>query len=153
MQSGETELRYQAKSGDTDMAYCGSKEYFVITWRNLSNPLHQQTNFMIKNRKTGEETLVLVPNMIHRIGYVSLITDSLLIALPNGGTSKKHELTYEEVYTMDLSADSPEDTVMSFRVPASEVRLLGQHKLICQTRYKDEDLFRTYDLWGKRNPN
>ena len=54
---------------------------------------------------------------------------------------------------MDLSADNPEDTVMSFRVPGSEVRLLGPQKLICQTRYETRDLFRVYDIWGKRNPH
>ena len=144
--TGETELAFSQTDRERNICYCMSKEFIVISYRNSSEKPNLFTKFLINDRATDDTKEICVPDIFENMGSLSLISDSILVALPDGKIGNLVGNGFERVYTMDLFAPEPEKTVMSLKVPASEVRMLGQNRLICRFGDDRADHFQVYSL-------
>ena len=149
MESGKIELDFPTIYGDIFRCYAVSLEYLVVCYRHIRNKRpnkNKLTNMIVKNRQTGERKEFQVPEFSEKIRTIKLLSGSILVALPYGTTRKESGLDFERVYTMDLEEEDPRSSILSFRVPTSEVRTIGNSKIICKMSTKCGDYFRIYNL-------
>ena len=149
--TGVVELASYCYYGDLAMCYAASQEYFVIAWRNVKVDDLKGTQFKIKNRNTQEEKTILVQGIKSRVESMHLF-GSTLITFPNE-SGKCLALDPEpigRIYTMDLSADNPEDTLLNFEIPVCEARFFGKHQVVFRIGGKQRETFNIFSLPEER---
>lgn len=149
MSSGSVELDLKWHRGDFFVCYAVSKDFLVIGVRNfekLRGPYGHITRLTVKNRDTGVVRELLVPEFADMVGGLKLIAGSILVAMPCGNAAFKRGRVFEHIYSMDLAEEDPGASVLSFRVPVSEVRPLGCDKIVCKIEGQLEDHFVIYSL-------
>ena len=149
IETWKIELDFKSRLGDFHRCYAVSPEYLVVCYRNgpYRRPKENMiTNMIVKNRQSGDLKQFQVPEFLENITSLKLMSGSILVAMPGGFTKPETGIYCERVYTMDLSEEDPRSSIISFRVPASEVRTIGNNKIICKISSDSEDHFKVYNL-------
>lgn len=145
--TGLVELSYEAKYGDNCVCYEVSQSYIVVCWRNTYEAFDKFTKLMIKYRKTGKTRVIQVPDMKEDVSSVRIRADHVLVAYPSGrGAIPEINKFTEELYTLDLSAENPADTVLSITLPAIETRPYGMDYIMCRRICYDRDVYKCYSF-------
>ena len=148
-ETGRIELDFQTRNGDCCRCYAVSSEYLVACYRHnlvLRRNENKLTNMIVKNRQTGIVKEFQVPEFSEKITSLKLLSGSILVAMPGGFTKPETGIKYERVYTMDLSEEDPRSSVLSFGVLASEVRPIGNSKIICKISTDSQEYFKIYNI-------
>ena len=132
--------------GDNYVCFCASQDFLVISWRNTANTRDNFTKLYVKDRHTDQKQILRVPKITDNLGQLMLLSGSILVAMPNGTTCPETGLGYERVYTLNLDSEDPEETVLSFKVPVSEVRPIGKDKIICRIEGQDQDQYKVFSI-------
>ena len=147
--NGSLELDIKITSGDVNICYAVSPDFLVICYRNIEDmrePQSHITRMKVKKRESGQIKEFLVPQFADAVGSLKIVSNSILLAMPCDRNTKGAAGRYQHVYTMDLAEDYPKESIMSFKLPFSEVRLLGNDKLICKINGFNSDYFQIHSL-------
>ena len=101
---------------------------------------------IVKNRRTGKIKEFQVPEFSEKITSLKIMSRSILVAMPNGSTVPETGMNYERIYTLDLDEEDPRASIMSFQVPSSEVRSIGNSTIICKISTESEVHFKVFNL-------
>ena len=149
METGRVELDFESRTGDACRCYAVSQKFFVVCFRHdrfMGPNENKLTNMIVKNRRTGETKEFLVPEFVEKIRTLKLLSGSILVAMPDGSTIPETGIHHERIYTMDLEEEDPRASILSFRVPSSEIQPFGKSKIICKISRDSEDHFKIFDL-------
>ena len=141
----DTPLAMLVERGYKDMCFCASDDYLVVSWRDFLSP-SKHVQFHVRYRWAESMMEFEAPAIMDNIKSMKIFSESTLLLLPDGSTPRGMGIENENVYTMDLTSEDPGETVMSFKVPISEVRVIGNRKIICKTDDLDQDIFQVYEL-------
>ena len=149
-ETGRVELVHNTLDGDFYRCYAVSQKYLVICYRHfklLRPEKNILTNMIVKNRDTGETQQFQVPEFEEMIGSLMIVSKSILVAMPCGKTLPYTGRSSEHVYTMDLAEKDPRATIKPLEVPISEVRPLGENKIICKIKGEKRDEIEVHNLF------
>ena len=149
IETGQTELAFETIAGDHFRCYAVSPKYLVVCYMNylkLRPHFNDIFHIIVKNRYTGLKQEYQVPEFTESLSGLIIMAGSILVALPVGSTPPVPGVTYERIYTMDLDEEDPRASIMDFKVPISEVRPIGNDKIVCKITEKKADIFKVYSL-------
>ena len=126
-----------------NLCYAVGRDFLVTSWRDILESDGIITKFFIMERWTKKEKVINVLNLFEFVESMTIVSSSILVVMSRGPVA---EIGFQPVYTLDLSKNQPEDSLLSFTGPVSEARPLGRDKIVCRRDDGSNDHFLVYSL-------